>query len=42
LAQRQIVDVAEQAADRRAQAMQNTKRGAHWTPAFRNFGRTAV
>ena len=32
LAQRQIVDVAEQTPDRRAQAMQNTKRGAHWTP----------
>src|SRR3990170_6102960 len=32
LAQHQIVDVAEQTPDRRAQAMQNTKRGAHWTP----------
>ncbi len=32
LAQRQIVDVAEQTPDRRAQAMQNAKRGAHGTP----------
>jgi hypothetical protein len=32
LPQRQIVDVTEQPADRRAQAVQNTKRGAHWTP----------
>ena len=31
LPQRQIVDVAEQTSDRRAQAMQDTKRGAHWT-----------
>jgi hypothetical protein len=32
LAQRQIVDMAEQTPNRRAQAMQNTKRGTHWTP----------
>jgi hypothetical protein len=29
------VDVAEQTSDGRAQAMQNTQRGAHWTPRSR-------
>jgi hypothetical protein len=32
LAHGQIVHMAEQAADRRAQTMQDAKRGAHWTP----------
>jgi hypothetical protein len=31
LAKREVVDVAEQASDGCAQAMQNAKRGAHWT-----------
>ena len=42
LAQRQIVDVAEQTPDRRAQAMQNTKRGAHWTPRLGTLDRSLV
>jgi hypothetical protein len=38
LSQRKIVDVAEEASNRRAQAMQNTERGAHSSPAFKNLG----
>ena len=38
LSQGKIVHMAEQAADRRAQAMQDAKRGAHEDP-FRNLGR---
>jgi hypothetical protein len=31
------VHMAEQAPDRRAQAVQNAKRGAHWTPCQAAF-----